>query len=100
MGGRRSSGLRRLSLHCSDGGFGTFREFKQGTANLDVFADANEKLRHVTGAWRGYFHHRLFGFNRHQRLIDNDVVAVGHVPSDDLSLTQSLTKIRKPELSH
>ena len=49
---------------------------------------------------RGDFHHRLFGLDRDQRLIDDDVVALGDVPGDDLRLLQAFAEIGKVERAH
>jgi hypothetical protein len=42
---------------------------------------------------RGDVDHRFVGFNRHQRLIGDDMIAGGDVPGDDLSFLQAFAEI-------
>ena len=46
------------------------------------------------------FDHGLFGLDRNQGLIDDDMIALGYVPSDDLGFFQPFAEIRKVERDH
>ena len=52
------------------------------------------------GLRRRNFHDGLLGLDGEQRLIGDDVLSFGHVPSNDFGRLQSLSKIRELERCH
>jgi hypothetical protein len=77
-----------------------FLEFEQRCAHLHALSRLDQQLGDVARLRRGHFHNRLFGLDRDQWLIDDDVVAFGDVPTDNLGLLQPFTKIRQGERAH
>jgi hypothetical protein len=77
-----------------------FLEFDERRAHFNPFAHVSQQLGDVTGLWRWHFNNCLFGFNRNQRLINDDVIAFGNVPTDDLGFLQAFTEIWEGEHAH
>jgi hypothetical protein len=63
-----------------------FVEFHQRSANLKPRTRHSEKLGNPSGMGCGDFHHSLLGLNGHERLISDDMIAFGDMPSHDLGL--------------
>ena len=80
--------------------FRTFGKLDQGRAHLDEIALGAEQARDAAAPRRRDLDHGLVGLDRHQRLIDDDVIALVDVPGDDLRLFEAFAEIRQHELAH
>ena len=49
---------------------------------------------------RGHFHDGFVSFNRYERLISDDVIALVYVPGHDLGFFEPFTEIGQIELAH
>jgi hypothetical protein len=77
-----------------------FRELDKRRANLDALADLRQQPADMTRLRRRDLDHRLLGFDRYQRLVDDDVVALSHVPADDFGFLQTFAEIGEIERAH
>jgi hypothetical protein len=71
----------------------TVLEFDQRIAHAQARTRLDQHPSDMTGVRRGDVDHRFVGFNRHQRLIGDDMIAGGDVPGDDLSFLQAFAEI-------
>ncbi len=69
-------------------------------ADGDDVAGLAVQRRDAARIGRGHFDHGLVGFDRDERLIDDDVVADGDVPVDDLDFVQAFAEIGEVENLH
>jgi hypothetical protein len=49
---------------------------------------------------RRHLDDRLFGLDRDKRLIGHDMIALGNMPSNELSFLQAFTEIREDKSAH
>ena len=104
--GRRLA-LRRallVTVELADHGagvlFGPFGEFDQRRAHLDEIALGAEEARDAAADRRRHLDHGLVGLDGHKRLVGDHVVALRHVPADDLGLFEAFAEIGQQELAH
>ena len=77
-----------------------FGKFDVWRANLHQFALSAEQASDAARARRGHLDHGLVGFDRHQGLVGDHMVALGDVPGDDFRLFQAFAQIRQQKLMH
>jgi hypothetical protein len=75
-------------------------EFRQGTANRQNITGLTKQPRNPAGLWRGNLDYRLLRLDRDQRLISHHVVALAHMPGNDLGLRKTFTQIWQPKGLH
>ena len=68
-----------------------FIEFNNGRANFHALVRFAQKAFDISRTWRGNLDDCLFGLDRNQRLVGYNVIAFGHMPSDDLGILKSFT---------
>ena len=90
----------RVTDHRPGIGMYALLESEERRADLHVLAGLGKKLRDPARLRRGYFHHRLLGLDRYQRLIDDDVVAFCHMPCNEFSLLEPFPQIWQAERRH
>ena len=79
---------------------GPLLEFEERRADLHVLAGLGKELRDPARLGRGNFHDRLLGLDRHQRLVDDDMIAFRDMPGDEFGLLQPLAQIGQAERRH
>jgi hypothetical protein len=57
-------------------------------------------VRNAAALRRGDLDDGLVGLDRHQRLVDDDVIALVDMPGDDLRFFETFAEIRQHELTH
>ena len=105
---RLGAALRRsldlLATKLADDGAGilarALRKLHQWSTNLDQVTLASKQVRDAAAPGRGHFDDRLVGFNRNERLIGDDMVALVDVPGHDLGFFKTFAEIRQCELAH
>ena len=73
---------------------------QQRRSGFDDIAGFGQQGFHGAGIGRRNLDDGLVGFHRHQRLVRDDVIALGHLPGHDFSLGQALAEIGKVEYGH
>ena len=96
---RRGPG-RKLADDGAGVGVGAVLEVDQRRTHLDALAGLGEQARDASGSRRRHLDHRLFGLDRDQRLVGDDMIAFGDVPGDDLRLLQPFAEIGEREAAH
>ena len=91
---------REVADHRSSVRVRALLEVEERRADLHVLAGRGKKLRDPARLRRGDFHHRLLGLDRHERLVDDDMIAFRDMPRDELGLLQPLAQIRQAERRH
>src|SRR5262249_61489013 len=81
-------------------GLRAFGKADERGAYLDEIALAPVQPRDAARLRGGDFDHRFVSFDRHQWLVDDDIVAFVDVPGDDLRLFETLAQVRQEELAH
>jgi hypothetical protein len=90
---RRRRGRCEMTDYSAAIGMHTVLEFYQRIAHAQARTRLDQQPSDMTGVRRGYVDHRFVGFDRHQRLIGDDMIAGGDVPDDDLGFLQAFAEI-------
>jgi len=77
-----------------------FFELDQRRAHFDVVAAFRQQAKNAPGMRRGDLDHGLFGLDRHQGLIGDDMVAGSDMPVDELGFLQAFAEIGESEARH
>ena len=77
-----------------------FLEFDERRTDLDPLAGIDEQARDAARLRRWHFDDRLFGLDRDERLVGDDMIAFGDMPGDDLGFLQSFAEIGQREGAH
>jgi hypothetical protein len=75
-------------------------EFHEGRTNLDPLALPGNKPRDMARLRRGNFDDGLFGLDRDQRLVDDNVIAFGDMPLHDFSFLKPFAEVGEAEQRH
>jgi hypothetical protein len=75
-------------------------EFRKGTANRQDVTSLTIQPRDPAGLWRGNLDYCFLRLDRDQRLISHHVVALAHMPGNDLGLRETFTQIWQAEGLH
>src|SRR5262249_58672414 len=78
----------------------TFSKLDQRCADLHEITLATEQASDTAALRRRHLDNGLVRLDRHERLVDDNVIALIHVPRDDLGLFQAFTEVRQVELAH
>jgi hypothetical protein len=78
----------------------TLVEFHESAADFDPLTGLGAKAGNLPGLGRGHLDHRLFGLDRDQRLIGDDIIALAYMPGDELSLLEAFAEIGEGEDAH
>ena len=81
-------------------GPGALLELHQRRADLEPVARLDAQPGDLAVLRRRHLDHRLLGFDRDERLVGDDMVALADMPSDQLRLLQPLAEIRQNEDAH
>jgi hypothetical protein len=75
-------------------------EFEHRRSDGHALAGLDKQPCDAPGARRGDLNDGLFSLDSQQWLIGDDVIALGHVPSDDFGFLQAFAEIGEIERSH
>ena len=73
----------------------TFGKFDQRSADLHKIAFAAEQAGDAAALRGRHLDNGLVGLDRNERLVDDDVIALIHMPADDLRFLEAFAKIGK-----
>src|SRR5439155_22036632 len=89
-----------LADDCTGVLLGPLGKLDERRADLHDISLVAKQVRDASARRRRYFDDRLVGLDGNERLIGDDVIAFVDVPSDDLRVFKTFSKIRQHELAH